>query len=135
MNNILLVENNLADQVVFSRSIEKLDIECKVLVAHNGQEAIDQISEAEHEVDLVLMDINMPIMDGFTALQQIRKQELSKTIPIIMYSTSDRKQDVVKSYALGAHAFITKPENQADFKKTFQALSDFWFGCAKTVTH
>jgi two-component system response regulator len=128
--NILLVEDNKADQTIIERALEDGKISCLLTIAHNGQEALDQI-EALKKVndlpDLILMDINMPIMDGKQTLKKIRSDDSIKHIPIIMLTTSTRDKDVMESYQLGVNAYLSKPIENDDFMHTIRQIENFWF--------
>lgn len=127
---ILLVEDNISDQVMVQRALEDCKISCDLLIANHGLEAINMLSEwpsSEGLPDLILMDINMPVMDGMSAVKKIRENSKIKHIPIIMLSTSDAERDVVESYQIGVNAFLTKPISDQEFIKRIQEIENFWF--------
>jgi len=128
---ILLVEDSPADQVTIERSLEDGRVQCELFVVENGEQALawlhydDPITHPKP--DLILMDINMPVMDGITALKKIRADSHLKTIPVIMLTTSDTGRDVDLSYTEGANAFITKPVSEIAFVEAVVKLEQFWF--------
>lgn len=127
---ILLVEDNISDQVMVQRALEDCKISCDLLVANNGLEAVNMLYEwpsSEGLPDLILMDINMPVMDGMSAVKKIRENNGIKHIPIIMLSTSNAERDVVESYQIGVNAFLTKPISDQEFIKRIQEIENFWF--------
>lgn len=127
---ILLVEDNISDQVMVQRALEDCKISCDLLLANNGLEAVNMLYEwpsSEGLPDLILMDINMPVMDGMSAVKKIRENNGIKHIPIIMLSTSNAERDVVESYQIGVNAFLTKPISDQEFIKRIQEIENFWF--------
>ncbi len=130
---ILLVEDCQADQVIVQRALEDGRVDCTLMIVDNGQEALNLLQgkppyHAQEEYpDLVLMDMNMPIMDGRETLQRIRSCEALKHIPVIMLTTSSRDKDILDSYKLGVNAFLVKPVNEMDFVHAVIQLEQFWF--------
>jgi len=78
-----------------------------ILEAENGMEALEKSLDAE--VDLYLVDVNMPIMDGYSFIQDLRKQESHKIVPVIMVTTQAKEEDKVNAYKVGSNLFETKP--------------------------
>lgn len=107
--NVLLVEDNLVNQLVAKELL--LSMQAKVTIADNGQRALDLLSE--HHFDVVLMDIQMPVMDGLTAASTIRKQEQdslsTQAIPIIAMTAHAHEEDKQRSLAAGMNLHIAKP--------------------------
>jgi CheY-like chemotaxis protein len=118
--NILLVEDNLINQKVLISILGKSGI--IITVAHNGQEAINMVKSTNHHFDLVLMDINMPIMDGYTATQIIRKDQKYNKLPIISLSALTSADEVNKMFNVGMNGFLAKPFYK---EKLFTVFSTF----------
>lgn len=137
--HILLVDDSPADQLTVERALEEGDIDCQLSTANNGRNALAfLLHEAPYRdaaqrptPDLILLDINMPIMDGFETLARIRKHQQLNTIPVVMLTTSDAERDVLTAYRNGANAYITKPANNDDFIHALKAIDGFWFHLAK----
>lgn len=104
-NNILVVEDNSINQTVAQKILENLGYD--VIIANNGQEAVDYI--VQRKFAAILMDIHMPVMDGFTATTEIRQLPNGKTIPIIAMTANARNADSNKCLSLGMNDHITKP--------------------------
>jgi len=132
---LLLAEDNPADQLTVERALEDGRVECELTVVENGTQVLTLLrNEAPYEdarkyphPDLILMDINMPIMDGLTALKHIRNDENLRHIPVVMLTTSDSSTDINSSYEDGANAYITKPVSDSGFIDAVQKLDRFWF--------
>ncbi|MGA2228032.1 MAG: response regulator [Syntrophobacteraceae bacterium] len=81
--------------------------------------------------DLIFLDLNMPRKDGFQTLKEIKEHPGLRTIPILIFSTSQEQEQIELSYKLGANSYITKPMSFDDLIKTVKCLSDYWFGVAE----
>lgn len=131
--DILLVEDNEDDIRIMRRVFEKVKLLNIMSVVHNGQEALDFIysqgkyKESKHPAPgLILLDIRMPVMDGFEVLEKLKADPNYKKIPVIMLTTSDREEDVAKSYQNGTCSFVTKPVNFLDFIKIMERFEIYW---------
>ena len=123
MTTILLVEDNELNRDMLSRRLSRKGFD--VQFAFDGQEAVEKAKALMP--DLVLMDINMPCMDGNEALQQIRATPTIDKLPVVMLTTSDSPRDIDTSYSAGANAYITKPVDEKGFIDAVQKLDRFWF--------
>lgn len=107
--NILIAEDNVINQKVLMSLLRQSGM--SISIANNGQEAVDILKESEVEFDLVLMDINMPIMDGYTATQMIRLNSKFDTLPIVAFTALVLDSEVQKMFNCGINAFLAKPLN------------------------
>ncbi|MBV8938877.1 MAG: response regulator [Alphaproteobacteria bacterium] len=123
LGTILLVEDNEADiELTRIMLIEEARLQCNLLVARDGQEALTRLrSEMKNHIfiDLVLLDINMPRMDGFELLRQMRAEEALQHVPVVMCTTSTYDRDMEMAKSLGADGYLTKP---ADLGKLRAAI-------------
>jgi len=103
--NVLLVEDNLVNQLVAKELL--MSMKAQVMIAENGQKALDSLKE--NTFDVVLMDIQMPVMDGLTATEEIRKIERHQNLPIIAMTAHAREEDKQRSLAAGMNLHIAKP--------------------------
>lgn len=131
--SILLVEDNEDDIVIMKRIFEKMKILNTLHIVRNGQEALDFIyhfgryKESRQPVPgLILLDISMPVMDGFEVLKILKSDARSMKIPIIMLTTSSREEDIARSYENGACSFITKPADFSSFVKVMEHFEIYW---------
>jgi len=130
-NYILLVEDNEDDIALTRRALEKTNFKSNVVVAHDGQEAIDFLFEkdADSESNLpivMLLDLNMPKIGGLEVLRRLRSDERTKNLPIVVLTTSDEQNDISESYNLGANSYIQKPLDMNDFFVAIQDLQSYW---------
>jgi two-component system, response regulator len=132
---ILLVEDD-PDQVLLAmRALRKhgiVDEVDDVVVASDGEEATDYLfGQGEHAgrdtdsmPEFVLLDVQLPKMDGLTVLRKLREDERTHLVPVILFSSS--KEHVVKGYQLGANSYVTKPTNFDEFSEAMQYLGWYW---------
>jgi len=105
--------------------MEEVIPEIVCFTAANGRKALTQIVNKEIETpDIIFIDINMPIMNGWQCLAMLKEQELYKGIPVIMYSTSSHSEDVEKAGELGARCFFTKPPNFNSLKESLAIVAE-----------
>ena len=129
---ILLVEDDPADVELTQYTIKKSKVLIDLQVVRDGVEALaflrreGQYAEAPSP-DLILLDLNMPRMDGRTFLSEMRADDNLKAIPVVVLTTSQTDEDILKSYQLGANCFVTKPVGLAEFTRVVDAIEDFWF--------
>jgi len=107
--NLLIVEDNLINQKVLTNLLHLSQM--KISIANNGQEAVDMVKSSQNNFDLVLMDINMPIMDGYTATQMIRLDKKYDTLPIVAFTALVLDSEIKKMFSSGINAFLAKPLN------------------------
>ncbi len=134
--NILLVEDNPGDVRLVQEALKDSKIRNNLFRVENGQEAINYLNkEGEYSdsvrPDLILLDLDMPQLDGREALEIIKKDPELKRIPIVVLTVSQSEQDVLESYNLQANAYVTKPLDLDQFIKVIHSIEDFWFTIVK----
>ncbi len=131
--HILLVEDDPADAGLAKRAIREGRILCDVHHAADGVEALAYLRrEGERYAkarrpDLILLDLNMPRLDGRGVLSAIKQDVGLRGIPVVVLTTSDVDRDVEAMYQLGANSFVTKPLDLQDFFTVISGLEDYWF--------
>jgi CheY-like chemotaxis protein len=133
--HILLVEDNEGDVVLTMDAFEESKINTTISVVRNGQEAVDFLFkrdrfEQENKPDLILLDINIPILNGHEVLKIIKQDPELKKIPVIM-TTSSRTRDINLSYENYANSYVTKPIDMEDFLKAILKIEEFWLQLCK----
>lgn len=130
---ILLVEDNPADQKLTIRALRRGKVETDLHIAENGEEALQYLrrdgkfaNEKCPLPDLILLDINMPKVDGKQVLKEIRNDPELNMLPVIMLTTSNQERDIIDSYKLGVNAYINKPVTISDFLEAIRKLEEFW---------
>ena len=130
--HILLVEDNEGDIILTREVFENSGLENPLSIARDGEEALDFIYQRSKfanvkRPDLILLDINIPKMNGKEVLAIIKKDENLKTIPVIMLTTSSADDDILDSYRYHANCFITKPMSFEGFTNAVAEIKNFWF--------
>ncbi len=129
--HILLAEDDENDVRITWRAIQKGGLEAEISVVRDGQEALDYLCrrapfEDAPVPDLVLLDMNLPKLNGMEVLRQAKADPALRSVPMLMLTTSQRAEDVAAAYALGANAFITKPIRFARFVEVIRELAQYW---------
>jgi CheY-like chemotaxis protein len=128
---ILLVEDNEGDIILTQEALKEGKLKNEVSVARDGQAALDLLNSADILPDLILLDINLPKLNGLEVLTAIKKDSRLRTIPVIMLSTSTAEKDIFSSYNNYANCFITKPVDFLSFIKVIRSIEDFWISIVR----
>ena len=131
---ILLVEDNPNDVKLTLRALKKHNLANKVHVVIDGAEALDYIFAKNHYADrkieeipkVILLDIKLPKVDGLEVLEKIKADKRTKSIPVVMLTSSSQESDMIKSYELGANSFIIKPVKFDKFVDAVSELGLYW---------
>jgi CheY-like chemotaxis protein len=131
---ILLVEDNPDDEALTVRALKKNNIANHVVVAHDGAEALEYLFGtgvyAGREINvlptLVLLDLKLPKVDGHEVLRQLRADERTKRLPVVVLTSSKEEQDLITSYNYGANSYIRKPVNFEQFTEAVRQLGLYW---------
>jgi two-component system, response regulator len=135
MNKVmLLVEDNPSDEKLTLRAFRKCGWENQIVVVRDGAEALDYLfgsgahagRDASHLPAVVLLDLSLPRIDGHEVLRRVRADQRTKLLPIVILTASNEEEDVIRSYALGANAYVRKPIEFGEFATTAQTLGLFW---------
>ena len=131
---ILLVEDNPDDELLTRRALKRSNVCNEVVVARDGVEALDYLFatgayEGRSSVampQVILLDLDLPKVDGLEVLRRIRSDERTRRLPTIILTSSEDQQDLVEGYGLGANGYIRKPLNLAQFRAAVQQLGLYW---------
>ncbi len=128
---VLLVEDSPGDVRLTQEAFREANLSVVLHVAFDGMEALDFLHHrGEHDAsprpDLILLDLNLPRMDGREVLAHIKKDDDLRTIPTIILTTSEAEADIVKSYQLRANCYLTKPVQLDAFDSLVRSINDFW---------
>jgi len=133
---ILLVDDNTGDIVLTTEALKESNFKNRVSTARDGVEAMEFLRRtgkfaAAPRPDLVLLDINMPRMNGSEVLAAIREDQDLKLLPVVMLTSSESADDINRAYELRANCFVTKPADYDEMVKVVQAIDLFWTTVAK----
>lgn len=132
--NILLVEDNEGDILLTTEALQEIKVANKLEVARTGEQAIDILNERANErslPDLILLDVNLPRVNGHEVLKYIKENDRLKHIPVIMLTTSSSFEDISKSYKKHVNCYIVKPVEVDDFVKAIAQIENFWLNIVK----
>ncbi|MFA5963329.1 MAG: response regulator [Sphingomonas sp.] len=133
---VLLVEDNEADAYLTRETLESGKLHVEIAIASDGVEACDYLLRRPPYgdialPDLILLDLNLPRLDGRQVLEELRRHEKLGTIPVVILTSSDAERDIAQSYELGANCYVTKPVGLDAFQSIVRAVEDFWFTVVK----
>lgn len=131
---ILLVEDNPQDLELALRSLRKANLANNIQIARDGAEALEFIfcegafanRKMQNGPKVILLDLKLPKIDGLEVLERIKGDPRTKTIPVVILTSSKEQKDVIESYKLGVNSYIVKPVNFETFAKAVQELGLYW---------
>jgi len=134
--DILIVEDNPGDARLIQEVLNDSKISNNIHLVRDGVETMDFLQKKgiylnAQTPDLIILDLNLPKMDGREVLAKIKNDELLKRIPVVIMTISQAEEDILKSYNLHANCFITKPIDLDQFIKVIKSIEEFWFSIVK----
>ncbi|WP_319460949.1 response regulator [Micromonospora sp. RTP1Z1] len=128
---ILVVDDDPGDVLMIEEALGDSDVEKVIDVVNDGQEAMEFLRRKGRHADarrpdMILLDLNMPRMDGRQVLGEVKRDEDLRTIPIVVLTTSNADTDIVGSYTLQANAYVTKPIDLDDFNDVVRRIDEFF---------
>ncbi len=138
---ILLVEDNADDVLLTERALKKSHILNQLAVATDGEEALDYLfgtgkwagRDMNIMPEVVLLDINLPKIDGLEVLRRMRADNRTKLLPVVILTSSKEQKDLIDGYALGANSYIRKPVNFKQFTEAISQLGLYWLVLNETT--
>ena len=134
--NILMVEDNPGDVRLTKEALKDAALYINMHVAIDGEEALNYLhqigSHADASIpDLILLDLNLPKKNGFEVLEEIKTDIKLRHIPVVILTTSQSDEDILKAYGLHANCYVTKPVDLDQFLKVVEIIEDFWLTIVK----
>jgi two-component system response regulator len=131
---ILLVEDNPDDELLTLRALRKNGVTGEVVVARDGVEALDYLfgtgAHAGRDTNvmpqLILLDLNLPKIDGLEVLRRLRADERTRLLPVVILTSSREQKDMLEGYGLGANSYVRKPVNFEQFVRAVEQLKLYW---------
>ena len=128
---ILCIEDNAGDEELIRLAFKKLPIPSEMILARNGEQALDILHkrngfENAADPDLILLDLNLPKLEGREVLAEIKNNDALKSIPVVVLSSSEADEDIKDAYSLHANCYVSKPDSALEFIETVSALTQFW---------
>ncbi len=138
--HILLIEDSRADAKIIERALREGEISHRLTVIPDGRHALDYLfglrdesAPSGGEPDLILLDLNLPGINGCQVLTQIKSDPYLRIIPVIVLTTSQRDEDILQTYQAGANTYITKPAEFDRYCELVATLHNYWVGTALNV--
>jgi chemotaxis family two-component system response regulator Rcp1 len=133
---ILLVDDSPADVRLTIEALKEAKVRNHINVAEDGESAIEFLRTPGRRLpDLILLDLNLPGIDGREVLEEIKSDPKLAIIPVVILTTSRAEEDVLRTYRLHANCFITKPVDLQQFIRVVQSIEDFWFSVVRLASH
>lgn len=131
---ILLVEDNPDDEALTLRAFRKNNIKNEIVVVRDGEEALNflhgkgkyESRDTSAQPQVILLDLNLPKVDGLSVLRQLRSNQLTRLLPIVILTSSKEEQDMISGYSLGANSYIRKPVDFNEFIEAVRQLGLYW---------
>jgi CheY-like chemotaxis protein len=132
--SILLVEDNPDDEALAIRALKRHHISNEIIVARDGVEALDYLfgrgihvgRDTSIKPTVVLLDLKLPRVDGLEVLRQLRADDRTRLLPVVVLTTSSEEQDMLSSYSLGCNSYIRKPVDFVQFSEAIRQLGMYW---------
>lgn len=123
---VLLIEDDTIEVMKLNRAISSLELKHQIVEANNGEDALDVLHKKEVLPDIILLDLNMPKINGIEFLSILKSDETLKYIPTIILTTSNNQKDLLECYKIGVAGYILKPLKYEDYVKKIDDLFAYW---------
>ncbi len=131
---ILLVEDDMVDAMTVRRALKELQVSNPLTVKGNGEEALDYLKDSINEKPcIILLDLNMPRMNGIDFLKEVKCDDRLRSIPVIVLTTSKADQDVVTTFNMSIAGYMVKPVDYKQFVDTLRTIRIYWTLCELPV--
>jgi len=133
---VLLVEDNPADADLTRETLASSRLRPTIEVVSDGAAAVDYLMQrgeyaSAARPDLVILDLNLPKLDGRDVLTEVRRSAELKSLPVVVLTSSEAERDIVQSYESGANCYVTKPVGLKEFQGIVRSIDEFWFSVAR----
>jgi len=124
--NILLIEDDAIEVMKLNRTVSSLQLNHSIVEANNGEEALVKLRSGDNPPDVILLDLNMPKMNGIEFLKVLKGDKSINHIPIIILTTSNNKKDLLSCYKIGISGYISKPLKYDDYVTKINTTLEYW---------
>lgn len=124
--SILLIDDDEIERMKFRKVCEKKQINHLIIEAENGEKAISLLNNSENSFDLIILDLNMPKMNGFEFLRKLKTEKDFQYIPVIIMSTSNNYSDLKECYNIGIAGYFSKPLHFNEYSSKIISLLNYW---------
>lgn len=124
---ILLVEDDQVDAMTVKRALKELHVTNPLVHVENGEAALAHLHDPESARPcIILLDLNMPLMNGIEFLQVVKHEDILRRIPVVVLTTSEEQQDKVNSFDLGVAGYMAKPVDYRQFVEVMRSINSYW---------
>jgi CheY-like chemotaxis protein len=124
---ILLVEDDRVDVMTVERALKDVEVTNQLVCTGNGEEALEYLkTENNKKPCLILLDLNMPKMNGIEFLEIVKSDKVLRRIPVVVLTTSDNERDVIESFELGVAGYMVKPPDYKEFVQAIRTINLYW---------
>jgi len=123
---ILLIEDDTIEVMKFNRTVSSLKLKHTIIEANNGEDALQILQEKETLPDIILLDLNMPKINGIEFLTMLKEDPILKYIPTIILTTSNNQKDLIACYEVGIAGYVLKPLKYKDYVSKIETLLTYW---------
>jgi CheY-like chemotaxis protein len=123
---IMLIEDDMIEVMKLNRAILSLELSHKIIEANNGEEALKLLKEKDNIPDIILLDLNMPKINGIEFLSILKKHDTLKYVPTIILTTSSNQRDLLACYEIGVAGYILKPLKYEEYVSKIEKLLAYW---------
>jgi len=124
--NILLIEDDMIEVMKFQRTISSLQLKHNIIEANNGEEALEILLKKRELPDIILLDLNMPKINGIEFLNILKSDDVLKYVPTIILTTSQNQKDLLECYKIGIAGYVLKPLKYEDYVSKIEKLLAYW---------
>jgi CheY-like chemotaxis protein len=123
---ILLVEDDPGHALLIEKNLRRAGLSCPIVRLDDGRKAVDYLfGEGLGQTVLMLLDVNMPVLDGYQVLKLVKNDERTKLVPVVILTTTDNPREIAKCYELGCNMYMTKPVDYDQFSEAIRSLGAF----------
>lgn len=124
--NILLIEDDMIEVMKLNRTISKLELPHNIVEANNGEEALKVLQKKDELPDIILLDLNMPKLNGIEFLSILKNDDVLRYIPTIILTTSNNQKDLLECYKIGIAGYVLKPLKYEDYVSKIEKVLAYW---------
>ena len=124
--NVLLIEDDMIEIMKLNRTISTLNLDHNIIEANNGEDALKILEKKDNLPDIILLDLNMPKINGIEFLSILKNDDLLKYIPTIILTTSNNQKDLLECYIIGVAGYVIKPLKYEDYVSKIEKLLAYW---------
>ena len=123
---ILLIEDDMIEIMKLNRTISTLKLDHTIIEANNGEDALEILEQKDNLPDIILLDLNMPKINGIEFLSILKKDDVLKYIPTVILTTSNNQKDLLECYKIGIAGYVLKPLKYEDYVSKIEKLLAYW---------